>query len=87
MQEAAQTPLTDTTALQGIYANLELDFLEQLPEIPLWYSGAWFQANTKLWQGYPSSTSRDDHYTPVMWRGWLGSTTTVLALANLERSH
>jgi len=84
VQEAAGTPLTDTTALQGIYANLELDFLEQLPEIPLWYSGAWFQANTKTWQNYPLSTSKDDRYTPVMWRGWLGATTTVLALADLK---
>jgi peptide/nickel transport system substrate-binding protein len=84
VQEAAATPLTDTTALDGIYANLEQDFLQQLPEIPLWYSGAWFQANTGYWANYPTSTSRDDDYTPVMWAGWLGATTTVLALAQLK---
>jgi peptide/nickel transport system substrate-binding protein len=84
VQEAAATPLTDTTALDGIYANLELDFLQDLPEIPLWYSGAWFQANTGHWDNYPTSTSHDDEYTPVMWPGWLGSTTTVYALAQLD---
>jgi peptide/nickel transport system substrate-binding protein len=84
VQEAAATPLTATTALDGIYANLELDFLQQLPEIPLWYTGAWFQANTGHWDNYPASTSKDDNYTPVMWPGWLGSTTTVLALAQLD---
>ena len=84
VQEAAATPLNDIAALAGIYANLEIDFLQQLPEIPLWYNGAWFQANTKRWQNYPSSTDHDDQYTPVMWPGWLGSTTTVLALAQLK---
>lgn len=84
VQEAAGTPLTDTTALDGIYANLELDFLQQLPEIPLWYAGAWFEASTAHWQDYPSNMSGKDQYTPVMWAGWLGSTTTVLALAQLE---
>ncbi|HUB71009.1 MAG TPA: ABC transporter substrate-binding protein [Acidimicrobiales bacterium] len=86
VQEAGDTPLTDTAALDGIYANLEIDFLKELPEIPLWYNGAWFQGNTKLWQGYPSSTSSSDSYTPVMWRGWLGATTTVLALAAIKLS-
>jgi peptide/nickel transport system substrate-binding protein len=84
VQEAAATPLTDVTALNGIYANLELDFLQQLPEVPMWYTGAWFQANTQRWQNYPSSTDRRDQYTPVMWPGWLGSTTTIFALAELE---
>ena len=38
----------------------------------------------RYWQGYPSSTSPDDEYTPVMWAGWLGSMTTVYALAQLK---
>jgi len=86
VEQAAATPTTDKEALTKLYDELQVDFLEQLPEIPLWYTGAWFEANTKVWEGYPSSTSKDDHYTPVMWRGWLGSATTVLALAALRRS-
>jgi peptide/nickel transport system substrate-binding protein len=87
VQEAAATPLTDTTALDGIYANLEQDFLQQLPEIPLWYGGAWFQASTSHWDNYPSATAAHDNYTPVMWAGWLGCATTVLALAQLTPAH
>jgi peptide/nickel transport system substrate-binding protein len=84
VQQAAATPPTAALAVAGIYAQLEVDFLQALPEIPLWYSGAWFQANTSYWQDYPASTSPDDEYTPVMWPGWLGSMTTVYALAQLK---
>ncbi len=38
--------LSDDQGGGQIYAQLEADFLQALPEIPLWYSGAWFQANT-----------------------------------------
>jgi peptide/nickel transport system substrate-binding protein len=84
VEKAAVTPPSDAKAAGQIYAQLETDFLQALPEIPLWYSGAWFQANTTYWQGYPSSTSPKDEYTPVMWAGWLGSMTTVYALAQLK---
>jgi peptide/nickel transport system substrate-binding protein len=84
VQQAAVTPPDAGKTSAKLYAELEADFLQALPEIPLWYSGAWFQANTSYWQGYPSSTSRDDQYTPVMWAGWLGSMTTVYALAQLK---
>jgi peptide/nickel transport system substrate-binding protein len=86
VERAGTTPPTDTAELTKFYDELQVDFLEQLPEIPLWYTGAWFQANTKVWQGYPSSTTPRDQFTPVMWRGWLGSSTTVFALAGLTRS-
>jgi peptide/nickel transport system substrate-binding protein len=84
VQQAASTPPSATKVLARLYAELEADFLQALPEIPLWYSGAWFQANTSYWHGYPSSTTPDDQYTPVMWPGWLGSMTTVYALAQLK---
>jgi peptide/nickel transport system substrate-binding protein len=84
VEQAAQTPPTAPEASAKIYAALEADFLQDLPEVPLWYSGAWFQANTSYWHGYPSSTTPHDEYTPVMWAGWLGSMTTVYALAQLK---
>ena len=84
VQRAAATPITDTAALRPIYAQLEADFLQDLPEVPLWYSGAWFQASTTYWEDYPSSTVLQDQFTPMMWPGWLGSTTTVYALAQLR---
>jgi peptide/nickel transport system substrate-binding protein len=83
VQEAGTTPLTDTSKLQSIYSQLETDFLQQLPEIPVWYNGAWFQGNTQYWTNYPSSTGTDQ-YMPVMWGGYIGAMTTVYALANLS---
>ncbi|MGP8152267.1 MAG: ABC transporter substrate-binding protein, partial [Acidimicrobiales bacterium] len=75
---------TDTAAIQAVYTQLETIFLKNLPEIPLWYNGAWAQFNTTYWHDYPTSTSPNDQYTPVVWGGWLGNMTTVLALAQLE---
>lgn len=86
VQQAASTPLRDTAELAKLYDQLESDFLDELPEIPLWYTGAWFQASTRHWQGYPSDARGACHYTPVMWPGWLGSTTTVLALTCLRQA-
>ena len=84
VQKAATTPTTDKTALDGIYSQIETSFLQKLPEVPLWYNGAWFQGNTTYWKNYPSSTNPSLQYTPVMWGNWLGAMTTVYALANLR---
>ncbi len=84
VEQAAVTTIGDTALLKSIYAVVEADFLQELPEVPLWYSGAWFQASTAYWDNYPASTSRQDQYTPIMGAGWLGSTTTVYALASLK---
>jgi peptide/nickel transport system substrate-binding protein len=84
VQEAGATPLSDTSQLNIIYGQLESRFLQDLPEIPLWYNGAWFQAQSTVWKDYPSATDPSDEYTPVMWNGWLGSMTTVYALADLR---
>jgi peptide/nickel transport system substrate-binding protein len=84
VRQAATTPVTDVALLRSIYAVVEADFLQELPEVPLWYSGGWFQASTAYWENYPASTSRQDQNTPMMGPGWLGSTTTVYALANLK---
>lgn len=82
VQQAGTTPLTDGARLHTIYSQLEKDFLTQLPEIPLWYNSAWFQANSKYWNDYPANGSGDEN-TPVMWGGYLGAMTSVYALAGL----
>jgi peptide/nickel transport system substrate-binding protein len=82
VQRIAATSPSDTSTLDSDYATLEKDFLQQQPEIPLWYNGVWFQGNTQYWQDYPSSTG-SDQYVPAMWRNYLGALTTVYALAQL----
>ncbi len=83
VQQAAATAPSDTTALNQIYSSLEKDFLQQQPEIPLWYNGIWFQGNTQYWSNFPSSTSSSDQNIPAMWNGYIGAMTTVPALAQL----
>ena len=83
VQQAGTTPLADTAKLNSIYSTLETHFLQQLPQIPLWYNGAWFQGNTKYWSGYPADGTANEN-TPQMWRGYLGSMTTIYALAGIK---
>jgi len=83
VQQAGATPVTDTATLKSIYSQLEKDFLTQLPQIPVWYNGAWFQGNTKYWSGYPANGSSSE-FTPVMWGGYLGAMTSVYGLAALK---
>jgi peptide/nickel transport system substrate-binding protein len=83
VQEAGTTPVADTAKLHSIYSQLEQDFLQQVPQIPVWYNGAWFQGSTKYWSSYPA-TETSDQNTPVMWGGYLGAMTTVYALAALQ---
>ncbi len=83
VQEAGSTPVTDTAKLNSIYSQLQTSFLQQLPEIPVWYNGAWFQGNSKYWADYAANGTSNEN-TPVMWGGYLGAMTTVYALANLK---
>jgi len=82
VQQAATIAPSDTAQLDQIYSTLEKDFLQQQPEIPLWYNGIWFQGNTQYWQGFPSSSGSDQNI-PAMWNGYIGAMTTVPALAQL----
>jgi len=84
VQEAGSTVPTDTAKLDSIYAQIETNFLQTLPEVPLWYNGAWFQGNNTQWTNYPSSTNPNDQYIPIMWHGYLGAMTTIYGLANLK---
>jgi len=82
VQQAGATPVTDTATLKSLYGQLEKDFLQQLPQIPVWYNGAWFQGNTSHWTGYPAAGTSNEN-TPVLWGGYLGDMTTAYALAAL----
>jgi peptide/nickel transport system substrate-binding protein len=82
VQQAAAVAPSNTAQLNSIYSTLEKDFLQQEPEIPLWYNGVWFQGNTQYWSNFPSSTGSDQNI-PAMWNGYIGAMTTVPALAQL----
>jgi peptide/nickel transport system substrate-binding protein len=83
VEKIGTIPPSDTAAADAIYAQLEAIELKTLPEIPMWYNGAWAQYQTTYWKDFPVSTNPTDRYTPVMWGGWLGNMTTVLGLAQI----
>jgi peptide/nickel transport system substrate-binding protein len=83
VQQAAATSPSNTAQLTQLYSSLEKDFLQQQPEIPLWYNGIWFQGNTQYWSNFPSSAGSDQNI-PAMWNGYIGAMTTVPALAQLS---
>ena len=70
-RKASTTPSSDTAALDRIYGPARDGLPPELPEIPLWYNGAWFQGNDTYWTGFPSSTNPNDQNTPVMWGSYL----------------
>jgi peptide/nickel transport system substrate-binding protein len=83
VQQAGTTPLADTAKLNSIYSQLQADFLQQLPQIPVWYNGAWFQGNNQYWTNYPKDGTSNEA-TPVMWPNYLGAMTSIFGLASLK---
>ncbi len=80
MDQILVTPMDDEATLKQLYRRLQEIFLRDLPYIPLWYNGFWFQASTLYWTGWPSE---DNPYgVPVTWPGnWqLGGVLTLLNL-------
>lgn len=82
VQQFDQTPSDDPEALQEIASQLEEIFLTDLPVIPLWYNGAWSQANTSVWSNWPAADG-ENNTLPVTWNGFWNMT-GVLMLAELE---
>src|SRR5262249_1244771 len=83
VQKAGATPTSDTASLKATYSQLEKDFLQQLPMIPVWYNGACFHGSTPPWTNHPVSGTATDAI-PSLWRGSIGALTSIYAVANLQ---
>jgi peptide/nickel transport system substrate-binding protein len=83
VQQLDKTPTDDEAAMRKVTSQLQKIQLSELPVIPLWYNGAWAQANNTVWTGWPSAKEGDSHLMPVTWRNYweLGS---ILMLADLK---
>jgi peptide/nickel transport system substrate-binding protein len=68
VQELDRTPVSDTEGMKAIISDLQRVFLEELPTIPLWYNGAWAQANTTVWSGWPAADG--SQIFPLTWRNY-----------------
>ena len=62
-----KTPDEDKVTNQKTMSELEELFLKDIPCIPLWYNGMWFQASTSAWENWPSENG--PHAYPSTWNG------------------
>ena len=78
-----KTPPEDKAAMQEVMSALQEIQLKDLPVIPLWYNGAWYQANTSVWGNFPSAVEGAPKYFPVVWNNYV-QFGALLALTELE---
>ncbi len=77
VQQLDRTPVDDVAGMQAVTSKLQALFLEEMPTIPLWYNGAWAQASTTVWSGWPAEDG--NHIFPITWRNyWQMGTIYVL---------
>ncbi len=77
VEQFNETPLDQVEKGKEIASKIEEIFLKDMPAIPLWYNGMWFQANTTYWKNWPSE--KNPYAYPVTWPGmWLFGGTLVL---------
>ncbi|KHC91491.1 extracellular solute-binding protein [Thermotoga sp. Mc24] len=58
----------DDAKIKEVVAKLSEILLKDLPFIPLWYNGAWFQASKAVWTNWP--TEKNPYAVPIGWNGW-----------------
>lgn len=76
------TPMDDVAGCKRIIEQIAEIHLKEMPAIPLWYNGMWFQASTQVWKNWPSEKS--PYAYPVTWGGrW--QTGGVLMLIGLKQ--
>jgi peptide/nickel transport system substrate-binding protein len=66
-----KTPLDDKETMQEVMSALQEIMLQDLPTIPLWYNGAWYQGNTTHWSNLPSDREGAPHYYPITWNNYV----------------
>jgi peptide/nickel transport system substrate-binding protein len=70
VQQLDATSTSNVAGMKKIISQIQTIQLQDLPIIPLWYNGAWSQANNAVWTNWPSSAAGSPHYLPVTWRGY-----------------
>jgi peptide/nickel transport system substrate-binding protein len=70
VQQLDATSTSNVAGMKKIISQIQTIQLQDVPIIPLWYNGAWSQANNAVWTNWPSSAAGSPHYLPVTWRGY-----------------
>ncbi len=68
-----KTPLDKAAIRTSLMSRLEKIELTEVPNIPLWYVGAWAQSQSEFWTNWPSSDSKRNFF-PTMARGYMQMT-------------
>ncbi|MDI3495807.1 MAG: peptide/nickel transport system substrate-binding protein, partial [Pseudothermotoga sp.] len=67
LDELNRTPFTNEEKIRQTVAQLSEILLRELPFIPLWYNGAWFQAVENVWTNWPDENN--PYAWPISWGG------------------
>lgn len=67
LDELNRTQSTDEAKMKKLIAQISEILLKDLPFIPLWYNGAWFQASSDVWSNWPDVNS--PYAWPIGWGG------------------
>ncbi|GAB3644667.1 ABC transporter substrate-binding protein [Glycomyces tarimensis] len=81
-EELAATPAEDPR-YQEILTELQRISLQDMPVIPVWYNGAWSQANNSVWTNWPSEAEDTPNVFPTMWNS-LFNVGSIHMLTELE---
>lgn len=73
------TPLSNTAGNQKIISKISEISLKEMPVIPLWYNGMWFQASEKYWENWPDE--KNPYAYPSTWlERWQCGTVKLLTV-------
>lgn len=70
VQKLDATSISNVAGMRKIISQIQTIQLQDLPIIPLWYNGAWSQANNNVWTNWPSAAAGSPKYMPVTWDGY-----------------
>ncbi|MBP2704569.1 ABC transporter substrate-binding protein [Microbispora sp. RL4-1S] len=81
-QRLDQVKPEDLEGMKRITAQLQKIQLDEMPVIPLWYTGLWSQTTNAVWKNWPTDAKGTPKYPPTFWRGWpeMGSTLMLTEL-------
>lgn len=67
IDEFNRTPMDEVEKGKAVLSELEEICLDEMPFIPLWYNGLWFESNTQVWSNWPSSETDTNPNYPCAW--------------------
>ncbi|APT75912.1 ABC transporter substrate-binding protein [Marinitoga sp. 1135] len=67
IKEINKTPFSEEAKLKELFSEAEEILLKEMPAIPVWHNGLWFQASTYAWENWPDENNPYGY--PCSWPG------------------